>query len=88
MALGAIYALMAIGIGLVFGVLRLVNFAYGQLIMAGGYAIALTSERPVVVSLAVCLAIVLGLSLAMELLAFRPLRRASAAPAHSSPSRR
>ena len=31
--LGAIYALMAVGIGLVFGVLRLVNFAYGQLIM-------------------------------------------------------
>ena len=30
---GAIYALMAVGIGLVFGVLRLVNFAYGQLIM-------------------------------------------------------
>ena len=30
-ALGAIYALMAVGIGLVFGVLRLVNFAYGQL---------------------------------------------------------
>ena len=29
-ALGAIYALMAVGIGLVFGVLRLVNFAYGS----------------------------------------------------------
>ena len=29
--LGAIYALMAVGIGLVFGVLRLINFAYGQL---------------------------------------------------------
>jgi branched-chain amino acid transport system permease protein len=35
LALGGIYALMAVGIGLVFGVLRLVNFAYGQLIMAG-----------------------------------------------------
>ena len=32
---------MAVGIGLVFGVLRLVNFAYGQLIMAGAYALAL-----------------------------------------------
>ena len=30
-ATGAVYALMAVGIGLVFGVLRLVNFAYGQL---------------------------------------------------------
>ena len=37
---GAIYALMAVGIGLVFGVIRLVNFAYGQLIMAGAYTLA------------------------------------------------
>ena len=35
---------MAVGIGLVFGVLRLVNFAYGQLIMAGAYALALTND--------------------------------------------
>ena len=35
LSLGGIYALMAVGIGLVFGVLRLVNFAYGQLVMAG-----------------------------------------------------
>ena len=34
-ALGSVYALIAVGIGLVFGVMRLVNFAYGQLIMAG-----------------------------------------------------
>ena len=46
-ALGSIYALMAVGIGLVFGVLRLVNFAYGQLIMAGAYALALTNDSPV-----------------------------------------
>jgi branched-chain amino acid transport system permease protein len=76
-ALGSIYALMAIGIGLVFGVLRLVNFAYGQLIMAGGYAIALTSDHSPLVSIGACLAIVLVLSLAMELVAFRPLRGAS-----------
>ena len=35
---------MAVGIGLVFGVLRLVNFAYGQLIMAGAYTLAYTSQ--------------------------------------------
>ena len=45
--LGAVYALMAVGIGLVFGVLRLVNFAYGQLIMAGAYTLAFTSGWPV-----------------------------------------
>jgi branched-chain amino acid transport system permease protein len=76
-ALGSIYALMAIGIGLVFGVLRLVNFAYGQLVMAGAYALALTQDAPVVLSIALCFAVVLALSLAMEFAAFRPLRRAS-----------
>ena len=78
-ALGSIYGLMAIGIGLVFGVLRLVNFAYGQLIMAGAYALALTSDRSPIFSLAACLGVVLVLSLAMELLAFRPLRSSSPA---------
>ena len=76
-ALGSIYALMAVGIGLVFGVLRLVNFAYGQLIMAGAYALALTNDSPVLLSIALCFGVVLALSLALEFAAFRPLRRAS-----------
>jgi branched-chain amino acid transport system permease protein len=79
--LGAIFALMAVGIGLVFGVLRLVNFAYGQLIMAGGFALAFASERgwPVAVGIALCFAVVVGLSLAMERAVFRPLRSQSPA---------
>jgi branched-chain amino acid transport system permease protein len=79
--LGAIFALMAVGIGLVFGVLRLVNFAYGQLIMAGGFALAFASERgwPVAVGIGLCLVVVLVLSLAMERVVFRPLRSQSAA---------
>ncbi len=79
--LGAIYALMAVGIGLVFGVLRLVNFAYGQLIMAGAFALAYASDRgwPVGVGIALCVAVVLVLSLAMERAVFRPLRTQSGA---------
>jgi branched-chain amino acid transport system permease protein len=79
--LGAIYALMAVGIGLVFGVLRLVNFAYGQLIMAGAYALALASEWgwPVWAGIVLCVAVVLALSLLMERLVFRPLRTQSPA---------
>ena len=76
-ALGSIYALMAIGIGLVFGVLRLVNFAYGQLVMAGAYALALTQGWPIALSIALCFGVVLALSLAMEFAAFRPLRNAA-----------
>jgi branched-chain amino acid transport system permease protein len=77
--LGAVYALMAVGIGLVFGVLRLVNFAYGQLIMVGAYTLAFTADWPVVASLAACLAVVVALSLAMERAVFRPLRTQSPA---------
>jgi branched-chain amino acid transport system permease protein len=77
--LGAIYALMAVGIGLVFGVLRLVNFAYGQLIMAGAYTIAFTSGWPVWQSILACFGVVVALSLAMELVVFRPLRGQSPA---------
>jgi branched-chain amino acid transport system permease protein len=68
---------MAVGIGLVFGVLRLVNFAYGQLIMAGAYTLAYTSDWPVVWSIVACFAVVIALSLAMERAVFRPLREQS-----------
>ena len=79
--LGAIFALMAVGIGLVFGVMRLVNFAYGQLIMAGAFALAYASERdwPEWAGIALCFGVVLALSLAMERVVFRPLRSQSAA---------
>jgi branched-chain amino acid transport system permease protein len=77
--LGAVYALMAVGIGLVFGVLRLVNFAYGQLVMAGAYTLAFTSSWPVAGSVALCAAVVVVLSLAMDRAVFRPLRGASPA---------
>jgi branched-chain amino acid transport system permease protein len=72
--LGAVFALMAVGIGLVFGVLRLVNFAYGQLVMAGAYTLAFTSGWPTLASLAACLVVVVALSTAMDYAVFRPLR--------------
>jgi branched-chain amino acid transport system permease protein len=81
LALGAIFALMAVGIGLVFGVLRLVNFAYGQLVMAGAFGLALASQWgwPLWAGIALCVAVVLVLSLLMDVLVFRPLRGQSPA---------
>lgn len=79
--LGGIYALMAVGIGLVFGVLRLVNFAYGQLVMAGAYALAFAYERgwSVWIGILLCFAVVVLLSVAMDWVVFRPLRTQSPA---------
>jgi branched-chain amino acid transport system permease protein len=75
-ALGTLYALVAMGIGLVFGVMRLINFAHGELITAGAYALALTNHLPVVVSLVACFAAVIVLALAMDV-TYRPLRHAT-----------
>jgi branched-chain amino acid transport system permease protein len=76
LALGSVYALMAVGIGLVFGVLRLVNFAYGQLMMAGAFALAYGAEwgLPNWESILLCFGVVLALSSLMDRLVFRPLR--------------
>ncbi|MBX5474258.1 MAG: branched-chain amino acid ABC transporter permease [Thermoleophilia bacterium] len=81
LALGGVYALMAVGIGLVFGVLRLVNFAYGQLVMAGAYALAFSSrwQWPTWGGILLCFGVVLALSTAMDRLVFRPLRTHSPA---------
>jgi branched-chain amino acid transport system permease protein len=79
LGLGAVYALMAVGIGLVFGVLRLVNFAYGQLIMVGAYTLAFTASWPVAASIAACVLVVVALSLLMDRAVFRPLRNESPA---------
>ena len=39
LSLGSLYALMALGLAIVYGILRLVNFAYGELVMVGGYTL-------------------------------------------------
>jgi len=81
LALGGVYALMAVGIGLVFGILRLVNFAYGQLVMAGAYALAYSSTWgwPSWAGILLCFGVVLALTIAMDRLVFRPLRTQSPA---------
>lgn len=72
-ALGTLFALVAMGIGLVFGVIRLVNFAHGELLTAGAYALLLTKGLPVVVRAVLAVAVVVALSALMEVL-YRPLR--------------
>ena len=44
--LGSLYALYALGIAMVFGILRLINFAHYSLILAGGYTMVETGSLP------------------------------------------
>lgn len=76
LALGSLYALLALGVALVFGLLGLVNFAHGELLMLGGYTIFVLRDAPFVVIVVAVLAVVVLAAVLMERAAFRPVRTA------------
>jgi branched-chain amino acid transport system permease protein len=78
-SLGGIYALLALGLAVVFSIVRLINFAHGEVMTIAGYAIwlALLSSVPVVAAIALGLVIAMLASVAMERVAFRAMRGAS-----------
>ncbi len=79
--LGSIYALVALGYTMVYGIIRLINFAHGDFIMVGGYTmiftvpVALSLGLPawsaVVVAVVICALVGMG----TELIAYRPVRK-------------
>lgn len=78
-SLGAVYALAALGIGLIFSVMRLINFAHGELIMVGGFTLYTLAGQPLLVMILAALLTSTVLALGMERVAFRTLRKASPA---------
>ena len=79
LSLGSLYALMALGLVIVYGILRLVNFAYGELIMVAGYTLYLLGGGPLpwLVMAAVAVAAAVVTSYLTERVAFRPVREKS-----------
>ena len=79
-SLGSVYAIIALGYTMVYGIAKMLNFAHGDVIMVGGY-IAFCSmsyldlPAPIAVVLAVLVCTVLGV--VIEGLAYRPLRQAT-----------
>jgi branched-chain amino acid transport system permease protein len=75
---GSLYALMAVGLALVFGILRLINFAHGDVMMVGAYiaTFTLAAGLPLPAALAIMVVGTILLGLAMERIAYRPLRGA------------
>ena len=79
LSLGGAYALMALGLVIVYGILRLVNFAYGELIMVAGYTMFLVggSGLPWLVMATVAVAMAMLAGIATDYIAFRPVRAKS-----------
>lgn len=70
------YALAAIGFVLVFGVMRVVNFAHGELVMIGAYTVWYVHAQngaPYLATVALAVVVVAAIGLAMERLLFRPM---------------
>lgn len=79
-SLGSVYAIIALGYTMVYGIAKMLNFAHGDVIMVGGftifYAVSMQGLPPFAgVLLAVILCTVLGV--AIEFIAYRPLRQAA-----------
>jgi len=78
LSLGGIYAMIALGYTMVYGIAKLLNFAHGDIIMVGGYIIYIflaTNSPLLAVAMAVVGCMILGIC--VEKVAYKPLRGAS-----------
>lgn len=79
LSLGGIYAMIALGYTMVYGIAKMLNFAHGDIIMVGGYTIFVVlglSGNPILATIAaIIVCVVLGITI--EKVAYKPLRGAS-----------
>ncbi len=79
LSLGSIYALIALGYTMVYGVAKMLNFAHGDVIMVGAYAlfvfVAMTGNIWLAILIAIVICTLLGVLI--EKIAYKPLRSAS-----------
>lgn len=79
LSVGGLYALMALGLVIVYGISKLINFAYGELIMVAGYGLLIFGRSwlpwMIVAVMSVLCAVIVALG--MDQIAFRPVRNAS-----------
>ena len=78
-SLGSIYAIIALGYTMVYGIAKMLNFAHGDVIMVGGYVSFLAASNlglPPLVSVLIAMCVCTVLGIVIEALAYRPLRAA------------
>jgi len=76
---GSLYALMAVGLALIFSILRLINFAHGDIMMVAAYLVtfALFAGMPLPAALVFMVVCTVVIGLLMERIAYRPIRGAA-----------
>jgi branched-chain amino acid transport system permease protein len=80
LSLGSMFALVALGIALIFGIMNLVNFAHGELVLAGGYTMyLLVGHVPWALIIPLVIVVCALVAVLMERVAFRPVRGADPA---------
>jgi branched-chain amino acid transport system permease protein len=75
-SLGSLFALFSLGVGLLFGIMRLINFAHGELIMIGAFGLTFIVGPPWPIRILLVLGLVVVAAVAMERVAFRYARGA------------
>ena len=76
-SVGGQYALIAVGYTMVYGILRLINFAHGDIFTAAGFfMVYLTASLPMSVSIPLVIALTVALGFLLERVAYKPLRTA------------
>lgn len=77
-SLGGIYALLALGLAVVFSIVSLINFAHGELMTVAGYGLffAIAVSLPFPAALVIALLMAVAVALLTERFAFRPMRKA------------
>ena len=76
-SVGGQYALIAIGYTMVYGILRLINFAHGDVFMAAGHIMVyLSTALPLLVAIPLTLLLTVALGFLIERAAYKPLRSA------------
>ena len=79
-SLGSIYAIIALGYTMVYGIAKMLNFAHGDVIMVGAYIVFCATQYwnlPPVVSVIVAMLVCTLLGITIEKLAYKPLRQAT-----------
>lgn len=80
LSLGSVYALIALGYTMVYGIAKMLNFAHGDVIMVGGYVVftvVSTMKLPPALGIAAAVIMCTVLGVTIERIAYKPLRMAS-----------